>query len=81
MNHLNVRASAAKLEDALKTFRSTFATVDPQWTDLARRDFQETYLAPMEPQVRNMRAAIARLVAVFAAAERDCGADYGTSDE
>ena len=70
---VNVNAGAAKLELALKTFRTTFAAVDPQWTDVARRDFQETYLAPMEPNVRNMLDAIARLADVFAAAERQCG--------
>jgi hypothetical protein len=71
----DVSTSAAKLEMALKTFRITFAAVDPQWTDAARRDFEETHLAPMEPNVRNMLQAIARLGEVFAAAERQCNAD------
>ena len=50
MKNSDVAASAAKLELALKTFRTTSAAVDPQWTDAARRDFQETYLAPLEPK-------------------------------
>ena len=56
MKNADLNASAAKLELALKTFRTTFAAVDPQWTDAARRDFQETYLEPMEPKVKNMLA-------------------------
>jgi hypothetical protein len=51
----------------------TFASVEPQWTDAARRDFQETHLEPMDANVRKMVEAVTRLAAVFAAAERDCG--------
>ena len=75
MKNSDLGAGAARLELALKTFRTTFAAVDPQWTDAARRDFQESYLAPMEPNVRNMLEAIARLASVLASAERQCGSD------
>ena len=62
MKNCDVHAGAAKLELALKSFRTTLAAVDPQWTDAARRDFQETYLAPMEPNVKkHARRPIARL--------------------
>ena len=71
----DVGASAAKIELALKTFRTTFAAVDPQWTDAARHDFQETYLTPMEPNVKNMVAAVVRLAEVLAAAERQCSSE------
>lgn len=81
MSDLNAHGAAAKLEDALKVFRTTFAGVDAQWTDAARREFEETYLAPMEPHVKNMLAVIARLSAAAAAAERECGSNYGMSDE
>ena len=75
MKNFDVHAGAAKLEIALKTFHTTFAAVDPQWTDAARREFQETHLAPMEPNVKNMIEAIARLTEVLAAAERQCNED------
>jgi hypothetical protein len=75
MSSADTIASAAKLELALKTFRTTFDAVDPQWTDAARRDFQETYLKPMEPNVKTMLTAVARLAEVLAAAERQCNAD------
>lgn len=67
--------TGAKLELALKTFRTAFGAVEPQWNDAARRDFQEMHLAPMEPTVRNMIAAINQLAAVVAAAERHCGSE------
>ena len=75
MKNADLSASAAKLELALKTFRTTFAAVDPQWTDAARRDFQATYLGPMEPKVKSMLQAITRLAGVLAGAERQCGSD------
>jgi hypothetical protein len=73
MKHSNIHASAAKLELALKTLRTTLATVDPQWTDAARRDFQETYIEPIDPNVKNMLDAISHLTTVLGGAERECG--------
>jgi len=81
MNNLDVQGAASKLETALKAFRTTLASVDPQWSDAARRQFEETYLAPMEPHVHNMVAAIAHLGTVFSAAQRDCGSGSGIGDE
>jgi hypothetical protein len=73
VKNCDIHAGAAKLELALKSYRTTLAAVDPQWNDAARRDFQETYLAPVEPNTRNMLEAIARLAEVLAAAEHQCG--------
>ena len=73
MNSSDVASAAGKIELAMKTVRTTLGAVDPQWTDAARRDFQQTHLAPMEPTVRNMLQAIARLGEAIAAAERQCG--------
>jgi hypothetical protein len=72
MKHVDVTLAAAKIELALKTFRTTFAAIEPQWTDSARRDFQEVHVAPLEPNVRTMLEAITRLAEVLTAAERDC---------
>jgi hypothetical protein len=81
MSNLSVHSAAGKLEDAIKVFRTAFSTIDPQWTDTARREFQETYLAPMETRVNNMLAVIGSLATVFSAAESQCGSNYGNSDE
>jgi uncharacterized protein YukE len=75
MKHADLSANAAKLELALKTFRTTFAGVDPQWTDAARQDFQKTYLEPMAPKVKNIVQAITRLAGVLASAERQCSSE------
>lgn len=75
MKSCDITTGAAKLELALKTFRTTYGAVDQQWSDAARRDFSDTYLAPLEPNVKNMLEAIARLGEVLAAADRQCSSD------
>jgi hypothetical protein len=75
MKNFDISTGAAKLELALKTFRTTYGAVDPQWTDAARQSFTETYLAPVEPNVKNMLDAIARMAEVLGAAERQCGSE------
>jgi hypothetical protein len=80
MNNLDVNGAVGKLETALKPFHTTLASVDQQWADAARREFEETYLAPMEPHVQNMVAAIAHLGNVFSAAQRDCDPGSGAFD-
>jgi len=65
-------AAAAKIELAAKTLRATLASVDAQWTDAARRDFQENHLNAFEPNLRDILQAITRLAGQVAAAERQC---------
>jgi hypothetical protein len=81
MSGPNVHGAAAKLENALKAFRTTFSGVDQQWSDVARRDFEETYLAPMEPHVHQMISVIGRMVTVLASASAECGSDFGSNNE
>ncbi len=75
MSSADINACGAKMELGLKTFRTTFSNVSPQWNDAASRDFQTTHLAPLEPNVRNMLEAIARLTEAVAGAERQCGSE------
>jgi hypothetical protein len=73
MKKCDTAGCAGKLELAMKTFRATFAAVDPQWTDAARWDFEENHLDPMELNVRNMLDAVTCLASVIETAERQCG--------
>jgi hypothetical protein len=75
VKNFDINSGAARIELALKSYRTTFSAVDPQWTDAARHDFEKTYLAPIEPNVKNMLDAVARLAEVLAAAERQCGSE------
>ena len=75
MKNWDLNGAAAKIEMATKSFRTTLTAVDQQWTDEARRNFQETHLASLEPNVKSMLEATVRLAEVFAAAERQCDSE------
>jgi hypothetical protein len=66
-------AGTGKIELTLKSYRATWAVVDRQWTDAARREFEETYLSVVEPNVKGLLDAVAALAEVLTAAERQCG--------
>jgi hypothetical protein len=57
----DLTSGAAKLELAIKSLRTTLSAVEKQWNDETHRKFQEAHLAPIEPSVRNMFDAIARV--------------------
>jgi hypothetical protein len=66
----------AKLDTAEEAMETTFASVEKEWTDAARRDFEENHVAPIEPNVKKMVDAIARLATVLANADHQCGSDF-----
>ena len=72
MKSCDLTSGAAKLELAIKSLRVTLSAVEEQWIDQAHHKFREEHLAPIEPTVRRMFDAIARMAEVVAAAERDC---------
>ena len=76
MKNSDVNAVAAKLQGSQKLLFTTFATVEQQWNDVARRKFEEDYLATIEPNIKKMVEAITRLSTVLANAERHCNSEY-----
>ena len=75
MKEWDLNAAAGKIELSLKTLRTTLAAAEGQWTDQARRQFQETHLTAVEPNVRSMLDAISQLSDVLDAAQRQCGSE------
>ena len=75
MKSCDLTTGAAKLELALKTLRTTLSAVEKQWSDETQRNFRETHLAAIEPNVKNMLEAVGRMAEVIAAAERECDAE------
>jgi hypothetical protein len=73
VKHCDLNAGAAKLELALKSFRTTLSAVESQWNDEAHRKFSENHLAVFGPKTRGMFEAIERMSEQIAAAERECG--------
>jgi hypothetical protein len=63
---------AAQLADAFKTLRRKWTETTEVWHDPVQRDFEEQYLAPLEPAVTGAAQAIARLGTVFAQARQEC---------
>ena len=72
MKNCDLNTGSAKLEMTLKSLRTAAATVSEQWSDQAHRDFEETYLATAEPNVRDVLDAVKRLAEVLSSAERQC---------
>jgi hypothetical protein len=73
MRNWDFIAPAGKIELALKTFKTLLASTDRQWTDQARRQFEETHLQSIEPNVKRMLDGMSQLMEVLGAAERACG--------
>jgi hypothetical protein len=73
MKTWNLTGGAAKLELAYKSLKKAVHDADAAWNDPASRRFQETYLAPLDPRVREALEAIHRLEQILASADHDCG--------
>jgi hypothetical protein len=76
MKHSDLGSVIAKLEAAEEAMEAGFTGVEKEWTDSARREFEENHLAPISPNVRKMVDAIARLATVLTNAEHQCGSDF-----
>jgi hypothetical protein len=72
MKSCDLTSGGSKLELALKSFRATLSAVEQHWTDDTHRKFQETHLAIIEPNVKRMFDAIARMAEAIGACERQC---------
>jgi hypothetical protein len=73
MRDWDLTAGMAKLELAMHSLGAAGSEVAKSWSDQTNREFQETYLAPLEPMTRTVFDAIRRLAEVLACAERQCG--------
>jgi hypothetical protein len=72
----DVGAVIGKLEGALDSFQTAFDSVEKQWSDVARREFEEDFIEPMEPHVKKMLDDVARLATVLANANQQCSSEY-----
>jgi hypothetical protein len=73
MRNWDLNSGASKLELAMQAISAANAEARHYWNDEAQRKFEDTYLLPLEPTVRNVLDAVHRLAEVLAAAERQCG--------
>ena len=72
MRSWDLTTGATKLYEATKALQAAQSAVASQWDDKTSHDFQEEYLAPLEPRVRRTLEAVRRLAEVLEKARREC---------
>jgi hypothetical protein len=72
MRTWDLNAGAAKLDLAMKSLQGTNADVAERWSDEKHRAFQEEFIRPLDPKLRNLFDALHRLADVLATASRQC---------
>jgi hypothetical protein len=75
MKNWDLTSGGAKLELAMQSLQLAATEAQHYWSDEAQRKFQEIYITPLEPNVRNVLDAIHRLAEVITNAEQQCGQD------
>ncbi len=75
MRAWDLNTGSANLEMAMESLQAVWSETAAHWTDQRSRDFEQEYLAPLEPAFRRTVDSVHRLAQVLARAERDCGPD------
>ena len=70
---IKLKLLAEASEEAMKDLQAASGRIAEQWQDEKAREFDETFLEPLEPKVRAMLLAITEMAEVLAKAERACG--------
>ena len=72
MKTCDLNTPTARLRQAMKDLQIARQQVAEQWSDETHRQFEETFLTPLDPCVRRTVAAIGELDEVLARAQREC---------
>ncbi len=67
----DIHSGAVKLEQAMRTIMLRWEQTKTQWHDTASRHFEDKYLADLEPQVKVVVEAAARLAEVLDRAQQE----------
>ena len=73
MKSWDLATGAGKMELAQERLKAACDEAERYWSDDAYRKFHESYIATVDPKIRNVLDALHRLSEVIAAAERQCG--------
>jgi hypothetical protein len=71
--------SRAKLGQAGKKLMLDWQHVKESWRDDNSRQFEKTYIQPLESSIRTAALAMERMGALLDKARQDCGRDRGFS--
>jgi hypothetical protein len=72
MHRVDTSAGSVRLREALRTLRVKWEASQADWDDAVRRDFEERYLAPLEPRVLATINSMTNLLQVLAKAQQEC---------
>jgi hypothetical protein len=72
MRRWDLGSATSKIELSLKALGVACADIAESWSDETNRRFVETYVTPVEPQIKVFLDAIHRLSEVLANAQRAC---------
>jgi hypothetical protein len=69
----DLASAGAKMNLAMKSLRSHWATTHAQWNDATSSAFEKNHLAALEPQISATLGAAGRLAEVLQRAMQECG--------
>jgi len=72
MRRWDLGSATSKMELSLKALGVACTEIAESWSDETNRRFVETYVTPVEPQIKVFLDAVQRLAEVLANAERAC---------
>jgi len=72
MRVADLTSGTAKLHDSLKKLRVRWEDTKNYWNDPVSREFEETFLDPLDPKIIATLERMRRLSAMLNSAEREC---------
>jgi hypothetical protein len=69
----DIHSGAVKLEQAMRVLMLRWEHTKELWHDTASKNFEDRYLADLEPQVKVIMEAAARLTEVLDRAQQEVG--------
>ncbi len=65
-------SAASQLQHAIKTLRSRWDSVEGEWRDDVRRQFEQTRVEPLDRQAEDTLRAMRELVELMSRIYKDC---------
>jgi hypothetical protein len=75
---MNLSAGWTELNNSLKTLNDCWEDAKTHWKDVVAEEFEETFLVPLDLQVRSTLRGIERVTPALLKLQQDCG-DRGSA--
>lgn len=70
---MSARTAKANLADAYKQLQLRWQSIQPQWDDEARRDFEREFIDALPGRIESANKAIEHVLELMAKVRNDCG--------